>query len=91
MDLLFELLLDLIIDGSIEMSKSKKVPNIIRYPLIAIIILLFLIVIFSLMILGIKIINKEFLSGLFIIVVGIVLLILSIINFKKIYLEKKNK
>ena len=91
MEIVFELLLDLIVDGGIEISKNKKVPNVIRYPLIAIIILLFIIVIFGLVILGIIILKKELLSGVIITSAGIVLLLLSVIKFKKIYLEKNNK
>jgi hypothetical protein len=37
MEFIFEVIVGLIPDGSIEISKSRNVPNYIRYPLIAII------------------------------------------------------
>lgn len=91
MEILFEILLELILEGTIEISKNKKVSKIIRYPLILLIILLFLVVtslIFFTGVLSYKKINK--LCGIFFIMIGIIFLISSIIKFKKIYLKKKN-
>ncbi len=91
MEFLFEIIVDLIIEGSIEASLNKKVPKIVRYPLIAIIVLFFGTIIFGLFIMGIAIWNKNKYASLFIIVVSIVMLITSMYKFKKVYIEKKNK
>lgn len=34
MEIVFEILIELILEGTMEASKNKKVPKIIRYPLI---------------------------------------------------------
>lgn len=92
MEYVFEFLLDLLLEGSIEVSKEKKIPKYIRYPLIIIIISLFFISVISfIFIIGLSSLNKNFFIGLFIILVSIFLLIMSVIKFRKIYLEKPNK
>ena len=89
MEFLIEAILDLILEGSIEISKNKKVSKWIRYPLLVIIILFFAIVIFGILLLGILLIKTSFIGGLLIILIGLLMLISSIIKFKKIYIEKK--
>lgn len=91
MEFLFEIIVDLIIEGSIEASLNKKVPKIIRYPLIIIIILFFGAVIFGLFIMGIAIWDKNKYASIFIITISIIMLIASMYKFKKVYLEKQNK
>lgn len=91
MEFIFELLLELILDGTLAMSQSKKVPKIIRYPLICIIIFLFLgvsFVIFYTGILAYQKINKV--VGIFLMVISIIFIITGIIKFKKTYLQKKD-
>ena len=92
MELILEVLLELILEGTIEISKSKKVPNIVRYPLIIFIILLFigvLLVIFCTCIIAYQKINK--ICGILLIIIGIIMLVSSVIKFKKIYFKKDNK
>jgi len=92
MELILEVLLELILEGTIEISKSKKVPNIVRYPLIIFIILLFigvLLVIFFTGIIAYQKINK--ICGILLIIIGIIMLVSSVIKFKKIYFKKDNK
>lgn len=48
MDLLFEILVELIFDGSVEIAKSKKVSKWIRYPII-LFLMLFILSIIALM------------------------------------------
>ena len=81
MDLLFEALFDLILEGSFEASKSKKVPKPIR-------ILLIFGFLFYLGIIGL---SKNLLAGILLIAFGLLFLILSIIKFRKTYLNKMNK
>lgn len=90
MEFIFEFLAELILEGTIEINKNTKVPKIIRYPLILLIILLFLTVsllIFFTGVLAYQKINKT--CGILLIIIGIIFLIASVIKFKKIYLIKK--
>lgn len=92
MEFLLELLIDLIIDGSIELSSSKKVPNFIRYFLILFIVILYLSVIGILFVLGIVIGRENYAVGSLLIILSLVFLIFSVLEFRKKYLIKdKNK
>ena len=53
MDFLFEAIIELILEGSFEASKSSKVPKLIRY------FLIFLITLFYLSIIGFLLINTS--------------------------------
>ena len=88
MDFLIELIFELIFDGTIEISKNRKVPKIIRYPLIAIIVMFFAAIIIGLFIIGIIFMKDNILVGILCIVVSIIFLISAIIKFKKVYLER---
>lgn len=88
-EIIFEILSDLIIEGSIEIGKNKKIPNIIRYPLIILIIAFFLIVTIGLIVLGIIIANKDLIIGFILIFLGVMFLILSILKFRVSFLAKK--
>ena len=85
MEYLIEILIELILEGSIEISSDEKVPNWIRYPIILFIVLLFTVVIFGMIILGISILKENIYAGLFLIIIGFILLILGIIKFTKKY------
>lgn len=88
MEYIIEFILELILEGSMELSQNKKIPKIIRYPLIAIIILFFLTVTLGLIIVGILILKQSILMGLFIILIGLIILIASIFKFRNMYLNK---
>jgi len=92
MELILEVLLELILEGTIEISKSKKVPNIVRYPLIIFIILLFIGVLLVIFFTGIFVYQKiNKICGILLIIIGIIMLVSSVIKFKKIYFKKDNK
>lgn len=67
MEFLIELLIDLIIEGSIEISSNKKMNKWVRYSLIILIVLFFTVIIMGLFIIGILLIKKNILASLFII------------------------
>jgi len=79
MDILFEALFELILEGSFSASKSKKAPLIIRY-------LFIFDFIFYIGIIGL---SKNILAGIVLIIFGILFLTLSIIKFRKTYIEKR--
>lgn len=89
MDFIIELLLDLTFEGSIEISKNKKVPKWIRYPLIFIISLFMLTILVGLLILGFLILEDNPLFGIFMIIIGIVLSTMAINKFIKTKKEIK--
>lgn len=92
MENLFEILFDLIAEGSVEIASDKRVIKFIRYPLIALIILFFSAVIIGLIVLGIIIaLQKSVVGGLFILAVGLLLLVLSLINIGGIHIKSKIK
>ncbi len=89
MEYIFEFILELIFEGSIEASKSKKVPKPIRYILITLIALFFLAVIGLIFLTGFLSLEKSIVVGIFFILIGIILLVASIIKFKNTYMERK--
>ena len=89
MDELIEFILDLLLEGGIELSANKKVSKWIRYPIIAFLFLFFTIVIFGMLILGILMIEESILVSFIFVACGIAMLIGSVIKFKKTYLEHK--
>ncbi len=88
MEYLFEIILELLFEGSIEISKSKKIPKYIRYPLIAIIASFFLAIIGLILFVGIISLKENILLGIFFILIGLFMFIASIIKFKNMYLTK---
>lgn len=91
MDIIFEILLELILDGSIEASKNKKMPKIIRYFFIMVILIFLAIVDIGIIILGIILLKNNIIISIGIIIYGVILSILSIRKFRKLYLRKSNK
>ena len=90
MEFLIELLLDLFVEGSIEALSNKKLPKWIKYILAFIIILLFLTLTIGLIVLGIILLNDSILGGMFLIIIGIVLLMFSISKFAKVKKQMNN-
>lgn len=91
MEDIIELILDLILEGSIEISKNKKLPKWIRYPLIGLITLFFSFIIILIFTLGIMISNESALLGMFIIIISFIFFIMGVLKFKELYLVKKKK
>lgn len=88
MEFLLEILLELILEGSIEISQNKKVPLIIRIPLIIIISSFFLLVIGLIIFTGAIILETNKLAGIFFIALGIIMFLLCIKKLKDLYLKK---
>lgn len=85
MEFLIEILLELIFEGSISIISDKKIPKAIRYPLITLIMLFFVVVVGGLIFIGIIIFQQNILAGILIMAVGLMMLILGIVKFKKLY------
>ncbi|HBY32835.1 MAG TPA: hypothetical protein DEG74_03620 [Clostridiales bacterium] len=65
MEILFEILFDLIIEGSVELSKSKRVPLPIRIILGTLVSLLFIAVIALIGFVGVSMFSENVLGGIF--------------------------
>ncbi len=91
MEYLFEFLFELVLEGSIEISKSSKIPKYVRYPLIGIILLFIIAVIGIIFFAGILSLKEHILLGILLIFVGLLLLIMGVIKFRKTYLTRINK
>lgn len=91
MEFLIEVLVELICEGTVELSSNKKVPKYIRYPLITLIVLFFTMIIFGVLFLGIKVLEQNPILGIILVVLGVLLLILSIKKFKETYLKNEKK
>jgi hypothetical protein len=89
MEFIFEVIVELILDGSIEMSKSSKVPNYIRYPLIAIISVFWIAVIGIIFLAGVISLRINIGLGLLLILIGLYTAVIGIVKFRKIYLSHK--
>lgn len=89
MEILFEFIFELIFESGIEASKNKKLPKYIRYPLVAIVSLFFIAVIGLIIAVGVFVLNENVLFGVFLILIGILMVLTSVIKFKKLYWVKK--
>lgn len=88
---LFELIAEVVFEGIFEACTCRKIPKYIRYPLIGIVSLFIFAVIGLIFYAGIRSLKKSILGGAILISVGSLLLVMSIITFRKAYLSKKNK
>ncbi len=91
MEYIFEIILECVLDGIFEASKSSKIPKYIRYPLIGIIFLLFIAVFGLIFFTGILVLKEDSILGIILILLGLFLLSISIIKLRKTYLAKMNE
>ena len=89
MDLLFEIIIELFFEGSIEIVSNKKINKWIRYPILILLTLSIIIVIIGILILGIYSFKENIVISIILIICSILLTIGSIIKFKNIYNERK--
>lgn len=91
MEYIFEFILELILEGSIEASRSRKIPRCIRYMLVAIISLFYIFAVGLIIFAGIVSLKVSIILGIFFILLGLFIFIVCIIKFKQMYLSKTNK
>lgn len=90
MEYVIEAVLDLVLELGIGASKNKKVPKIIRYLLIGLIMFLFIGVIGIVLFTGVLVLFQDIIGGIILIAIGIIMFVSCIRKFMKIYI-KKNK
>lgn len=87
MEFLIEFILDLALDASIY----DKVPKPIRYLLIILISLFYLSFIAFIEYLGISLLKDNMWNGILVIIIGLIILLICILAFRKTYLKKVKK
>ncbi len=90
MESIIEIVLELVLEGSIEASRSSKIPKLIRYLITVLIVLFFIAVIGFIFGAGIISLNNDNIpAGIFLILMGAVMVVMSVIKFIKAYLTKR--
>lgn len=91
MEYFIEFLLELVFDIGFDISKNKKTPKWIRYLSIMLFVLFFLSVIGLILFVGIASLKENSLAGILLILVGLFMLVMGIVKFKKAYLDFAQK
>ena len=89
MELLIEFLVELILEGSLEISEDEKMPRWLRYICLIIGTLVFGAVTIGLFILGVYLGRENIYVGIFLIIIAFILLISGIVKFEKKYIQKR--
>lgn len=90
MEYLIEFILELVIEGGLEATKSNKVPKNIKYIILGIISLLFIGVIGIIYLTAFLIIKLSIIGFILFFLLATFMLISAIIKFKKEYLKRIN-
>lgn len=90
MDFLIEFLVELILEGSLEISEDERMPKWLRYICLTIVIIVFSIVIIGLFVLGVYIGKENIYAGIFCILIAFILLISGVVKFEKKYIQRRN-
>lgn len=90
MEYLIEFILELVLEGGLEATKSNKVPKPIRYIILGIIALLFIAVIGIIYLTAFLFLRQSIIGFIVIFLLATFMLISAIIKFKKEYLKKIN-
>lgn len=91
LEFIIELVIELIVDGGIELTKSKKVSKWIRYPIVAIAGIVTIGILGFMLLLGYGLLDETALGGLIILGLTLLLLILTIRKLIKVYKEVKEE
>lgn len=90
MEYLIEFILELVLEGGLEVTKNNKVPKPIRYIILGIIALLFIAVIGLIYLTAFLILKESIIGFILIFLLATFMLISAIIKLKKEYLKKIN-
>lgn len=89
MEFLFELLLELAAEGTVELSKSVRVPRPVRFLLIGIIVLFSVAVIGVMLLASIMALKENVFFGIVLLAITLFMLVMGVIKFRDTYLRKK--
>ena len=88
MEFIIELVTELVLEGSFELSKNIKTPKWLRYPLIILVALFFIAVIAIIFTLGIVTLKESTIIGLLLIIISIAFTVYCIAKFIDIYIKR---
>ncbi len=89
MDIILELLIDLILEDGLKASKNQKIPKVIRYFILALVILLYAFIIGIAVWFGIEELKENVAVGVGILIFAAVFAVFCIIKFINVYKRKK--
>ena len=89
MDFILEFLFELLLEGTVELSKNVKVPKTIRYPLLVLIILFVIAVIVGIFVLGIALFTEDMFFSIMMFALGAFFLVGISIKTYKFFKNKK--
>lgn len=78
MEFIFELMAELLFEGTVSLSRNRKVPRAVRLLLVLIIVLFFAAVVGLVLYMGIRVFKDSPLAGAAVTAVGIVLLLCAV-------------
>ena len=90
-EFIIELILELIMEGSVSICKSKKVSKWIRYPLIFLVSLIGLGIVGIVLVAAFAVMDDSIIGGLAILAIAIFFLVCMIHEIVKTYNEKKSE
>ena len=90
MEYLIEFILELVLEGGLEVTKSEKVPKPIRYIILGIIALIFIAIVGIIYLTAFLILKQSIIGFILIFLLATFMLISIIIKLKKEYLKKIN-
>ena len=90
LEILFEIIGELFLEGGLEIAANKKISKWIRYPLALLLILFFTALIGGLIVIGISILDSNIAVGLFLIILGSILMVMGLIQLRRYYIQEIN-
>lgn len=90
MEYLIEFILELVFEGGLEIIKCNKIPKIIRYIILSVILLMFISVILLIYLTAFLILKESIIGFILLFIIATFVLISAIIKFRKEYLIKIN-
>lgn len=88
MELIIEIIIELILEGSFELSKNLKTPKWLRYPLIVLIILFFIAVVAIIFIVGYLALKENTIIGILLIIIAIAFAVNCVSKLIDIYIKR---
>ncbi len=90
MEILLECLFELAIEGTMELGTNIKVPKVIRYPVLVLILLFFAGVIVGMFVLGVVLWKDDLFFGILMMILGMFFLVGTIVSAYRFYQQKKS-
>ena len=91
MDIVFEIIFDLLFEGSVEITKNKKISKWIRYPLLVVLSLFFVFIIGLLYYIGLKIGRESYLLSLFFVITASAMVVGLYVQYHKYKTNKPKR